>query len=118
MRAALEARRASVPTFAFTKDDVHPGREGHWVMAQAFLSGWLGLKTADLAEAEALFPRHGAALRALVRERQSVRFGAWMTSIGHQRPGVPGGPKAKPGLPQAEADAKAADLTARIQALR
>ena len=40
-----------------------------------------------------------------------------MTQIGHKRPGVAGAPGAKPGLPPAEAKAKAADLAQQIQML-
>ena len=117
MRAALDQRRQQNPAFQFAKDSVHPAREGHWVMAQAVLDQWLHLPVAQVPNAEALFPAKGAEIRALVRERQALRYAAWMTAIGHKRPGVPGGPKAKPGLPLDQAEAKAAELTAKITAL-
>ncbi len=56
-------------------------------------------------------------IRKLVHERMVLLFDAWMTQIGHKRPGVAGGPGAKPGLPLAQADAKAAELTQQIQKL-
>ena len=115
MRQALDAGRAKDPAFQFAKDGVHPGREGHWLMAREILTQCLGAKLEGVAVAENLFPTHGAEIRKLVRERMSVRFGAWMTVIGHKRPGVVGAPGAKPGLPLAEADAKAADLARQIQ---
>lgn len=114
MRAALDDARKVTPDFRFSKDNVHPGREGHWVMAQALLGQWLGAKVDGVAKAEDLFPAKGAEIRKLIRERQGVLFNAYMTAIGHQRPGVAGGPKAKPGLPIPEAKAKAAALTAAI----
>ncbi len=117
MRKALDDARVQKPDFAFAKDSVHPGREGHWVMASAILSQHFGADLAGIANAEQLFPQNGAEIRKLVKERMQVRFAAWMTAIGHQRPGVPGGPKAKPGLPLDQAEAKAAELTARIAAL-
>ncbi len=46
-----------------------------------------------------------------------IKMANFMTKIGHQRPGVPGHPEAKSGLPIEEATAKAADLTRQIQAL-
>ena len=117
MRQALDEGRAKDPAFQFAKDGVHPGREGHWLMAREILTQCLGARLEGVASAENLFPAHGAEIRKLVRERMSVRFAAWMTAIGHKRPGVAGAPGAKPGLPLAEADAKAADLTRQIQGL-
>ena len=116
-RAALDERRAHDPAFYFAKDGVHPGREGHWVMAREILRQGFGAQLDGIAEAEDLFPARGAEIRALVRERMIVRFNAWMTQIGHQRPGVPGAPGAKPGPTVAEANATAADLTQKIQRL-
>lgn len=117
MRQAQEAARVKNPAFTFTKDDVHPGREGHWVMAQAILSQYFGAKLDNVATAEELFPVHGADIRKLVYQRMRVRFEAYMTQIGHKRPGVAGGPGAKPGLSIAEADVKAAEITAHIAKL-
>ncbi len=116
-RAALDARRAQDPTFEFAKDGVHPGREGHWVMAREILSQTFGAPLKDVADAEDLFPSRGAEIRALVRERMVLLFSAWMTQIGHGRPGVAGGPGAKPGPTVAAANATAAGLTQKIQRL-
>jgi hypothetical protein len=41
-------------------------------------------------------------------------FNAWMTQIGHKRPGVAGGPGVAPGPPITEASERAADLGKRI----
>jgi lysophospholipase L1-like esterase len=117
MRRALDAARTSQPAFAFSKDGVHPGREGHWVMASCILGQYFGAKLEGVASAEALFPAHGAEIRTLVVRRMKLRFDAWMASIGHTRPGVPGGPGARPAPSVEEATAKAADLTRQIQAL-
>lgn len=117
MRRALDEGRAKDPAFQFAKDGVHPGREGHWLMASEILKQFLGAKLDGVATAEDLFPAHGAEIRKLVRERMVLRFNSWMTQIGHKRPGVAGAPGAKPGLPIAEADAKAADTAKQIQLL-
>ena len=117
MRAALDERRARDPAFFFAKDGVHPGREGHWVMARESLKQGFGAQLDGVASAENLFPARGAEIRALVRERMVVRFSAWMTQIGHGRPGAPGGPGAKPGPTVAEANATAANLTLKIHQL-
>ena len=117
MRQALDAGRAKDPAFQFAKDGVHPGREGHWLMAREILTQAFGAKLDDVAAAENLFLTHGAEIRKLVHERMVLWFNSWMTQIGHKRPGVAGAPGAKPGLPPAEAKAKAADLAQQIQML-
>jgi len=115
MRRALDAGRAQDPAFQFAKDGVHPGREGHWLMAREILAQFLGAKLEGVPAAEALFPAHGEQIRKLVHERMVLRFNSWMTQIGHQRPGVAGGPGAKPGLPPAQAEAQAADIAKQIK---
>ena len=117
MRQALDAGRAKDPAFLFSKDGVHPGREGHWLMAREILTQAFGANLTGVTSAEALFPAHGAEIRPLVNQRMKLRFDEWMTQIGHQRPGVAGGPGAKPGLPPAQADAKAAELSQRLAKL-
>jgi lysophospholipase L1-like esterase len=115
MRQALDERRAIDPAFKFADDGVHPGREGHWLMAGEILTSYFGADLNGVHSAEELFPRHGAQIRKLVHERMVVLFNAWMTQIGHKRPGVPGGPGVKPGLPVAEADVKAAEIGKQIR---
>jgi lysophospholipase L1-like esterase len=114
MRRALDEGRAKNPAFKFANDGVHPGREGHWLMAREILTESFNAKLDGVASAEDLFPAHGSEIRKLVQERMALLFDAWMTQIGHKRPGVPGGPGATPGLPITEANEKAADLTKRI----
>ena len=118
MRRALEAERVKNPEFGFTKDGVHPGREGHWVMARCVLEQFFGAKLDGVAGAEAIFPAQGDRLRALIHQRMKVRFEAWMTRVGHTRPGVPGGPGAKPRLTVEEAETKASELRGRLDELR
>lgn len=114
MREALDAGRAADPAFALAGDGVHPGREGHWLMAKAILQQLLGAPVEGVASAEQLFPENGEAIRRLVRRRMDILFGAWMTQIGHGRPGVAGGPDAAPGLSVDAATAEAAELAAEI----
>jgi len=117
MRQALDAGCAKDPAFQFAKDGVHPGREGHWLMAREILTHTFGAKLDNVTAAENLFPVHGAEIRKLVHDRMVLLFNSWMTQIGHKRPGVAGGPGAKPGLPLAESKTKAADLANQIQML-
>jgi lysophospholipase L1-like esterase len=117
MHAALVEHQQREPNFSFAKDGVHPGREGHWIMAREILTQGLGAQLTGVTTADAFFPAHGAEIRELVNQRMKLRFAAWMTKIGHQRPGVPGAPGFKPTMTFAEAEAKAQALTAQIEAL-
>jgi lysophospholipase L1-like esterase len=114
MRRALDEGRARNPAFQFAADGVHPGREGHWLMAREILTQFFGANLDGVTSAEDLFPAHGTEIRKLVQERMVILFNAWMTQIPHQRPGVPGGPGAQPGPPLTEANDKAAEIAQRI----
>jgi len=120
MRQALDQGRAKNPAFMFAKDGVHPGREGHWLMAREILTQFLGAKLAGITSAEELFGdrEQGKKIRALVHGRMVMMHGAWMTKTGHTRPGVAGGPGAKPGLPLADAEAKAAAIGKQLAELQ
>jgi hypothetical protein len=98
MRAALDEGRSRDPKFMFAKDGVHPGREGHWLMAREILEQFFGANLNGVASAEDLFATNSSEQRKLVTQRMKTNFNIWMTRIGHQRPGVAGGPSAKPGL--------------------
>jgi lysophospholipase L1-like esterase len=114
MRRALDAQRAKKPDFGFTKDGVHPGREGHWVMASCVLRQYFGANLDGITGAEQLFPANGPQIRKLVQQRQKILFDAWMTKIGHTRPGVPGGPDVPRGLSLQEAASKVSSVTKAI----
>lgn len=117
MAKALAEGRAKDPNFKLAGDGVHPGREGHWIMARAVIEAAAGAKLDGVADATALFPKNGAEIRKLVRERCSMLHGSWLTLCGHKRPGVPGGPNAKMGLPKDEAAKKSAETSAKIAEL-
>jgi lysophospholipase L1-like esterase len=114
MRRALNKGRAKNPTFKFAADGVHPGREGHWLMAREILTQFFGARVDGVASAEDLFPAHGPEIRKLVQDRMVLQFNAWMTQIRHKRPGVAGGPGAEPGLSFTEAKSKASDIAKEI----
>lgn len=106
----LEEKRKGDPEFTLAKDGVHPNEEGHWVIAQPLLSSWgvkHDYKLEDLIEPEGRLGR----LYALVADRQQLMKAAWLSQVGHKRPGV------KEGLPLAEAQQKAAALTTEIEAI-
>ncbi len=95
MKTYLAARRAKDPTFALSRDGVHPGEPGHWLMAQQIL---LHLGASDAAsmpginEMMASFPNGEDILSRTQKDTQRWRD-AWLTATGHKRPGI------KPGEP-------------------
>lgn len=117
MRKALDEGRAKNRAFLLSPDGVHPNREGHWIMARELLTQFLGAKLDGINSAEALFPEKGPEIRKLAHQRMSTRFAAWMSQIGHKRPGVPGGPGSKPGPTVGQATEQAAAITKQIEAL-
>ena len=117
MSRALEEGRAKNPEFLFAKDGVHPGREGHWLMARCVLEQYFGTKLEGVNRAEEIFPKNGAEIRKQINDRMNILFAAWMTQIRHQRPGVPGGPGGKPGPSVSEAIARTAEISASIDRL-
>lgn len=107
MNAALTEKRKSDPQFTFAKDGIHPGTEGHLIMAHAVLDAW-GLKVKPDGT-----PDHpnGAAILAAVKKKQGLLRPAWLAYVGHKRPGAPAA------LPLAEAEAKAAAFDAEARKL-
>ncbi len=99
-KSLADAKRAN-PKFVYSGDDVHPGAEGHELIARAAwpdLANLLDLpKTPEFAA--------GAAL-AILTERQALLRDAWLHDTGHLRPGVAG--YRPPGVPIPEATAVAA----------
>lgn len=90
MQRRLEAGRARDPLFAFAKDGIHPGDEGHWLMAQQILAQLGADDVASVASAEALasdYPGGRATLAAVQKDNARWRD-AWLTATGHTRPGL------------------------------
>ncbi|HOX59593.1 MAG TPA: SGNH/GDSL hydrolase family protein [Candidatus Paceibacterota bacterium] len=119
MRRSLDEGRSSDPSFMYAQDGVHPDRRGHWIMAREILKQFFGADLKGATRAEELFPVHGPEIRKLISKRSKLLFDAWMTELTHTRPGVPGGPGAKPGaLTVCQAQARAVEITAEIVRLR
>jgi lysophospholipase L1-like esterase/pimeloyl-ACP methyl ester carboxylesterase len=111
----LAAKRQSDPKFTLAGDGVHPNDLGHWLMARPLLAYLVPSvdfsKWATASEMAAHYPQ-GADFLKLVQERQQLLKDAWLTDIGHQRPGM------NKGLPLAEAQQKAAALEAKMKAMQ
>jgi lysophospholipase L1-like esterase len=107
MRRFLDDRRLSDPAFKFAGDGVHANTQGQWVMARELLRH-LGAPPAlvDASGPDALVAAHpkGGEILKLVQQRQRVLKDAWITSVGHNRPGMSKGKD----LAEAEAEARAA----------
>ncbi len=109
MTRELVAQRGKEPTFTFAKDGVHPDERGHWVMARTLLRHLGAGDLPDTLDANDMFAAYpsGPAVLKLVRTRSGLMKEAWLTAIGHKRPG-------KPGLPLEEARQRAAVIDAEI----
>lgn len=90
MRTYLNHRRAWDPAYSLAKDGVHPGEFGHWLMAQAILDH-LGVLEASSAGSIGLllapWPR-GREILNQEQANQRMWKDAWLTAIGHKRPGM------------------------------
>ncbi len=111
MRSILDARRAAEPGFAFAKDGVHPSEAAHWIFSMELVGELSG---ADRPAAMDVMnrlrdPAFAPDFMKLISQRRHILSDAWLTEAGHQRPGM------KHGLPIAEAEAQAKDLTERIR---
>jgi lysophospholipase L1-like esterase len=94
LREAIAAAKQADPRFVFAKDHLHPGPEGHMLMATAIwsqLAPLMGWKV-DVAMAE-------PAKWRILQQRANLLRDAWLAKIGHKHPSVPAGVP----LPQAEA---------------
>lgn len=108
MNQALEEKRKTEPKFTFAKDGVHPNDAGHWLMAQQILKYWNVPHDGDIGQfLEPQGKYH--ALHQLVSKRSKLLHAAYLSAVGHKRPGVAAG------LPVAEAEKQAAELTVQIE---
>lgn len=110
MDARLAEMLKNDPAAFLAKDGVHPGPEGHWLMAQQILKQW-GVKC-DHALDDFLAPTgRFHKLHTLVAKRLHVRSASYLSEAGHKRPGV------APGLPVPEAEKLAEEITEQIEAI-
>jgi lysophospholipase L1-like esterase len=102
MRKARDAR-----TSPYSTDRVHPGDEGHLLMARTILAA-LGVKPPD----ESLATVKADPLYKLIEEKRGLRSTKWMRHVGYTREST-----VKP-EPLGTAEADAAKLQEKIDALR
>lgn len=87
----LDEQRKSKPEYALAGDGVHPNAKGHQLIAHAILRAF-DLKPADEMNKE---------LVKRIAQKQQILRDAWLSHVGHKRPGV------RKGLPLSEAQKKA-----------
>ncbi len=112
MQRHLDEQWRRDPAYFISKDGVHAGEAGHWIMAREILRH-LGARDLDgVAGPQEMAARHprGAEIAKLVGQRHALMRDAWLSATGHTRPGM------KAGLPLAEAQARATELDRRIAA--
>lgn len=114
MKKYLNTHIRKDPAFALAADGVHPGKTGHWLISKAILLflGETKVKRAENIHEALISIPNGDSILQLIAERQQIMKDAWLTSIGHQRPGM------NVGLPLAEANAKAEEIARRIAGLK
>ena len=97
----LAEQRRNDPAFHVAADGVHMNETGHHIMAAAILKAW-GVES---------WAEPSAELQKLMTQREHLLHDAWLSHVGHKRPGV------KAGLPLDEAKTKAKELENRIEIL-
>jgi lysophospholipase L1-like esterase len=107
LNAVLRERRRSQPEFAFAGDGVHLNVLGQRLIAREILRAW-GAPSETLPAPESPAAPESE-IAALVHERQRLLTDAYLTEVGHKRPGMP------VGVPVAEAQKRAAVLETQIR---
>ncbi len=113
MNRYLAERRQQDPKFFLASDGVHCNETGQWIIAKQTLLYLGALDIANMDDAAAMLAGYpnGQPLLKLIQQRQRMTKDAWLTDVGHQRPGM------SKGLPLAEATTKAAAMEKEIRQL-
>lgn len=113
MKEYLLTERKTNPDFVLAEDAIHPNQTGHWIMAQSLLDG-LGLPEAKRKVSSAAYfeaKASGLEILELVKRYQSLTKDAWLTHIGHNRPGM------KEGVPLKQATEESKKIRKQIRKL-
>ena len=88
LKLHLENKRRADPSFRLADDGIHLNEAGHWLIARELLKHWKIPVPDESSEAALRGVPHGLELLRLVQERQRMLKDAWLTAIGHKRPGM------------------------------
>jgi lysophospholipase L1-like esterase len=94
-------QRKTDPAFTVAADGVHCNSTGHRTLAEAILKAWGITKWVETS----------SEMTQLSNQQGSVLHDAWLSHIGHKRPGT------GVGLPLPEAEAKAAEIEKQLKPL-
>jgi lysophospholipase L1-like esterase len=115
MERFLSDQRRRDPSFRLADDGVHINATGHWLIAREILLHW-GIPAREVANTvsaeQVLNHSPGLELLPLVQRRQELLRDAWLTTTGHQRPGM------NKGLPLEEARRQAQEIEVKIRNLQ
>ncbi|MBI2947315.1 MAG: SGNH/GDSL hydrolase family protein [Verrucomicrobia bacterium] len=114
MNHFIANQRRTKPDFKLAGDGVHINRQGHWLVAREILRhfGAPPEIVADDTPGTLLgSDPKGAEVLKLVQQRQRLLKDAWLTHVGHLRPGM------QAGKPLSEAQAEIEEIGKKIQAL-
>ena len=113
MKRQLQEQRLQNPKFTFAPDGVHPNKNGHGVIARQVLID-LGEDIASdsitIETAIASF-ENGKQVMELIEKRQAITKDAWLSAIGHKRPGM------SQGIPLEKAQRKTKQLEKQLYKL-
>lgn len=96
-----QQQRKTDPTFTVAPDGVHCNTTGHRSIAEVVLRTW------GIDAQQPVTPQ----MTELINQKGTVLHDAWLSHIGHRRPGV------APGLPLNDAQHKAAEIEMRLAPL-
>ncbi|MFD1769790.1 SGNH/GDSL hydrolase family protein [Sphingobacterium suaedae] len=92
MKGYLMAKKKYDPDFNLAEDGIHPGLEGHRLIAECIIHYFEEMFSAKDFLSECLDHKsYYAHLYKLLEERQEIVKNAWLTYTGHARPGLPVG---------------------------
>jgi len=98
INSALAEARAGDPKYTMAGDGIHPNMDGHKILAATIIHAWS-------LEGDA---KASQRVVGLLGQRQQLLRDAWLSHVGHERPGI------KAGLPLDEATTQAAQLLDQI----
>jgi len=108
MKKHLAEHRLKDPSYALAPDGVHLNEVGHLIMAQVLLQG-IQVTSNDDEISTLLSTDHGRETLKLIHSRNRLLSDAWLTRVGHKRPGM------TKGLPLEQATSQATELNHQIK---
>ncbi len=103
----VHEKRKTQPEFTMAGDGIHFDGTGHEIVARQVWKAW-NLSPADPVAADVNAQR-AAAIKPLIEKKQKLLLHAWLSHVGHQRPGI------EAGLPLEEAEKQAAAIRVEIR---